>query len=203
MSFFTDIQWLVLIWFWLWLSSFSTSYWCVEITKIYWYYSEPFWWVFLFLNFLFLHVILLSEIALIVAFRSPMFTSSLRVRIHVLCFFLFNFLFCKITRLQYYMTKMLVYYITKMLRYYKKLHKKLLNYNTSIKTTPQIKKNTVLIPLIVQNYSIAVKMLVILRHTCKQVFLKQVFALVNPITLLFWVSFYSNIGRKQPPWFSP
>lgn len=202
MSFFTDIQWLVLIWFWLWLSSFSTSYWCVEITKIYWYYSEPFWWVFLFLNFLFLHVILLSEIALIVAFRSPMFTSSLRVRIHVLCFF-FNFLFCKITRLQYYMTKMLVYYITKMLRYYKKLHKKLLNYNTSIKTTPQIKKITVLIPLIVQNYSIAVKMLVILRHTCKQVFLKQVFALVNPITLLFWVSFYSNIGRKQPPWFSP
>lgn len=203
MSFFTDIQWLVLIWFWLWLSSFSTSYWCVEITKIYWYYSEPFWWVFLFLNFLFLHVILLSEIALIVAFRSPMFTSSLRVRIHVLCFFLFNFLFCKITRLQYYMTKMLVYYITKMLRYYKKLHKKLLNYNTSIKTTPQIKKITVLIPLIVQNYSIAVKMLVILRHTCKQVFVKQVFALVNPITLLFLIFFYSNIGRKQPPWFSP
>lgn len=116
----------------------------------------------MFLNFLFLHVILLSEIALIVAFRSPMFTSSLRVRIHVLCFFLFNFLFCKITRLQYYMTKMLVYYITKILRYYKKLHKKLLNYNTSIKTTPKIKKITVLIPLIVQNYSIAVKMLVIL-----------------------------------------
>lgn len=55
------------------------------------------------------------------------------------------------------MTKMLVYYITKMLRYYKKLHKKLLNYNTSIKTTPKIKKITVLIPLIVQNYSIAVK----------------------------------------------
>ena len=157
----------------------------------------------MFLNFLFLHVILLSEIALIVAFRSPMFTSSLRVRIHVLCFFLFNFLFCKITRLQYYMTKMLVYYITKMLQYYKKLHKKLLNYNTSIKTTPKIKKITVLIPLIIQNYSIAVKMLVILRHTCKQVFVKQVFALVNPITLLFWVSFYSNIGRKQPPWFSP
>lgn len=101
------------------------------------------------------------------------------------------------------MTKMLVYYITKMLQYYKKLHKKLLNYNTSIKTTPKIKKITVLIPLIVQNYSIAVKMLVILRHTCKQVFVKQVFALVNPITLLFWVSFYSNIGRKQPPWFSP
>lgn len=100
------------------------------------------------------------------------------------------------------MTKMLVYYITKMLRYYKKLHIKLLNYNTSIKTTPKIKKITVLIPLIVQNYSIAVKMLVILRHTCKQVFVKQVFALVNPI-LLFWVSFHSNIGRKQPPWFSP
>lgn len=38
------------------------------------------------------------------------------------------------------MTKMLVYYITKMLQYYKKLHKKLLNYNTSIKTTPKIKK---------------------------------------------------------------
>lgn len=199
MSFFTDIQWLVLIWFWLWLSSFSASYWCVEITKIYWYYSEPFWWVFLFLNFLFLHVILLSEIALIVAFRSPMFTSSLRVRIHVLCFFLFNFLFCKITRLQYYMTKMLVYYITKMLRYYKKLHKKLLNYNTSIKTTPKIKKITVLIPLIVQNYSIAVKMLVIL----SKCFWSKYLQLVNPITLLFWVSFYSNIGRKQPPWFSP
>lgn len=101
------------------------------------------------------------------------------------------------------MTKMLVYYITKMLQYYKKLRKKLLNYNTSIKTTPKIKKITVLIPLIVQNYSIAVKMLVILRHMCKQVFVKQVFALLNPITLLFWVSFYSNIGRKQPPWFSP
>ena len=55
------------------------------------------------------------------------------------------------------MTKMLVYYITKMLQYYKKLHKKLLNYNTSIKTTPKIKKN----------YSINSPNCTKLQHSCK------------------------------------